>query len=121
MLLQTSPLDLYGVEVPLTVNRHLPEQRMLRVSSTASTHPDAMSTSSLLFVYPRQPALIASYIDASLDGSLESIVWLGHKNDYHDYAPLLQTSFHTVELIEGPGIPPYELLVIASIPKAPPT
>ncbi|RMZ30243.1 hypothetical protein D0859_05656 [Hortaea werneckii] len=67
MLLKHSekPLDLFGVEVSSCVNKHLPPDRLAKVPSTTSLHSDAMLASSLMFVYPRMPALITAYLDAA--------------------------------------------------------
>lgn len=111
-------LDLYGVEVPPCVNRHLPEHRMLRVPCTASLHPDALLASTLMFVYPRKSSLVASYLEAFLDGALQSVAWLGHRSDVPEVLEVLLASFHKVELIEGPGMSAYELLFMASMPRA---
>lgn len=107
-------LNLYGVEVPPCVNKYLPEDRLLRVPCTKSLHPDAILASTLLFVYPRDPMLIAMYLDASQGGALEQLIWLGHKSDWPVAEKLLLAAFFSLECIHGPGIPEYELLAIAT-------
>jgi len=118
MLLQAAPekLDLYGVEVPGCVSWHLPAERLFRVPSTTSLYPETMLASGLMFVYPRKSKLVADYIHAFAGGALECVAWLSHRSDFSEVKDLLFSSFHKVELIDGPGIPPYELLVVASMP-----
>jgi hypothetical protein len=111
------PLNITGVEVPDCVVKHLPEGRILIVPTTSSIHSDAMLVSALVFVYPRKPDLIAMYLDASLDGALERLVWLGHRSDWPETQMLLLAAFFKLERIDGPGIVESELLVIASMPR----
>lgn len=109
-------VNICGVEVGAAVNRHLPAERVLRVPRSASIHPEAMLASSLVFVYPRHATLIASYL-AYIDGALEQLVWLGHRGDWPEAKEIIARSFDTLELVEGDGLPDYELLAIASVPK----
>lgn len=111
-------LDIHGVEVSRCVNKHLPEDRLLRVPCTASMHPDAILASALLFVYPRKPSLIANYLDGFLDGALEQVVWVGHRCEAREIQELLLVKFSKLELVEGPGLSSYELIIIATVPKA---
>jgi hypothetical protein len=110
-------LNVYGVEVPPCVNKHLPEGRLLRVPCTASLHPDALLASALIFVYPRKASLVANYIDSFADGAVEQVVWLGHRSDLPEIQQILESAFYKMELVEGPGLSSYELLVIASLPQ----
>ncbi|WPG98406.1 Hypothetical protein R9X50_00119600 [Acrodontium crateriforme] len=105
--------DLYGVEVSSAVNRHLPEDRLLQVAGTGLLHPDAIFAELLMFVYPRQPSLLASYLSAFSHGMLEKVIWLGPRIDWPDAEPLLSAVFNHVEILDGPYLPEYELLVIA--------
>ncbi|RMY71211.1 hypothetical protein D0862_14638 [Hortaea werneckii] len=117
MLLKHSekPLDLFGVEVSSCVNKHLPPDRLIKVPSTTSLHSDAMLVSSLMFVYPRMPALIAAYLDASTGGALEQVVWLGHRSDWPDFESVMRSRSSSVDIIEGAGLCDSELLVVAAM------
>lgn len=117
MLLKHSEksLDLFGVEVSSCVNKHLPPDRLVQVPSTTSLHPDAMLASSLLFVYPRMPALITAYLDASTGGALEQVVWLGHRSDWPDFESVMRSRSSSVDVIEGSGLSASELLVVATM------
>jgi hypothetical protein len=48
---------------------------------------------------------------------MESLVWLGHRNDWPEMEMLLLAAFIKLECIDGHGIPQYEVLAIASIPR----
>jgi len=117
MLLKHSEesLDLFGVEVPSCVNKHLPPDRFVKVPSTTSMYPDAMLASSLMFVYPRMPALITAYLDASTGGALEQVVWLGHRSDWPDFESAMRSRSSRIDVIEGSGLCDSELLVVATM------
>ena len=59
-------VKLCGVEVPSCSVPHLPEDCILRVSGIKELYPDAVLASTLLFVYPREPELVESYIQMTL-------------------------------------------------------
>ena len=111
-------LNIFGVEVPSCVNKYLPQDKLLEVPDTASIHPDAMLASTLMFAYPRQPSLVAKYLEGSIDGALEQVIWVGHRSDWADVDVLLRAAFHNLEIIEDLGVAAYELVVVASLPKA---
>lgn len=118
LLATNGEVNVFGVEVPGCINKHLPEDRLLRVPCTASLHPDAMLASALMFVYPRQPDLVASYVNGFLDGAVEQVLWLGHRNDWPEIDLILRPAFGKLEFIEGHRLPAYELLVVASLPRS---
>ena len=105
-------LDLYGVEVPSCATKHLPDDRILRVTGTTSVHASAQSASTLMFIYPRDPSLVAKYIAAGVNGGMKQVMWLGHRSDWPDFEPAMVENTGEVELIDGRGIAPYELLVV---------
>jgi len=109
-------VNVFGVEVAACGSKHLPERRLLRVPSTSSLHPEAWLASTLLFVYPRQPTLLARYMETFLSGALEQVVWLGHRSDWPEIEDVLASFFHEIEAVEGPGMMEYELLVFATSP-----
>ena len=110
------PMNLCGVEVMSCTNKYLSGERMLRVPSTTSLHPEAMLASALMFVYPRKADIVAMYIDALRGGALETVLWLGHRSDWPD----IERGFHDtscqLELVDGPGLSEAELLAIATMP-----
>ena len=110
-------LNLRGIEVPPCLNMHLREDRVLRVPCSNSLHPDAFLASAWMFVYPRKASLVARYLDAFMDGAVEMVVWLGHRNDWAEMEMLLIPAFMKLECIDGPGIPEYEMLAVASMPR----
>jgi hypothetical protein len=119
LLLQISRngLNLFGVEVPSCECAYLAPERVLRVSGTRSLHPDAILASVLMFVYPRVPSLIASYINTYADGALEKLVWLGHRSDWADCEKIILDSFTDVNVLHDAGLPDHEIMVVATSPK----
>ncbi|TKA80958.1 hypothetical protein B0A55_02398 [Friedmanniomyces simplex] len=93
-------VNVFGVEVPAGVNKYLPQDRLLRVPCTASLHPEAWLASTLLFVYPRQPALLRRYAESFVHGALEQVVWLGHRSDWPEIQEVLTPNFNKVEVVE---------------------
>ncbi|KAI0542501.1 hypothetical protein GGR58DRAFT_252745 [Xylaria digitata] len=60
-----------GVEVNQAVNIHLPEDRINHVAGTWAVHESrARDTSALMFVYPRDSALVRRYIDEFMGSTL---------------------------------------------------
>lgn len=110
-------LNLVGVEVPDCSVTHLPADRTETVPTTLSLVDDAVLASTLMFVYPRQPTLIAMYLDATVNAALEQIIWLGHRNDWREIEPLFLAAFYKLERIDGSGVAPSEILVIATMPR----
>lgn len=110
-------LSLFGVEVPSCNCPFLPEDRILRVPDTRSLHPDAILASVLLFVYPRVPALVASYVDVAAGGALQMLVWLGHRSDWSDGEDAIYKSFHDVEIVRDANLPEHDIMVVARDPK----
>lgn len=110
-------LNLRGVEVPPCINTHLREDQVLRVPCSMSLHPDAFLASAWMFVYPRRASLVSMYLDAFKDGAMEMLLWLGHRSDWPEVEPLLISAFVKLECIDGPGIPEYEILAIATMPR----
>jgi hypothetical protein len=120
LLLQSScdKLNLFGVEVPSCDCAYLVPERVLRVSGTRSLHPDAILASVLMFVYPRVPSLIGSYIDTCADGAMEKLIWLGHRSDWADCENIVLDSFTDVDVIHDVGLPGHEIMVVATYPKS---
>lgn len=114
LLLGHDQLNLCGVEVPSCDCTSLPPERVLRVAGTRSLHPDAILASVLMFVYPRVPALITSYLDACVDGALEKLVWLGHRSDWADSEGVIFDAFTNVHIAQDVGLPNHEIMVVAT-------
>lgn len=120
LLLQASgsEINLFGIEVTSCTCTFLPSKRALRVSDTRALHPDAILASVLVFVYPRVPALVASYIDTCATGAMEKLVWLGHRSDWADSEKIIFDSFADVQVVENAGLPDHEIMVVATAPKS---
>lgn len=121
-----------GVEVNHTVNIHLPEDRINHVNGTwAILERRARKASVLMFVYPRDGALVRRYIDAFMTsvtstnggkmrrGGVQLVLWLGPKCDWEDagFGSIGTTvtgggggEFEVVEIRSGPGLAEFEML-----------
>lgn len=110
-------INLLGVEVPSCECPYLPAERLLRVDGTRSLHPDAILASVLVFVYPRVPALIASYLNVCVGGALEKLVWLGPRSDWADCERLINDAFVHVDTVQDAGLPSHEIMVVATFPR----
>lgn len=106
------------------VNRYLPEQAIYTVRGTwdvVSRLQDSDVTA-LMFVYPRQPALVTEYMKtiARHDHSIQSIVWLGPMADWDAFEScFVAKDEHRWELekIQGAeaGLDGYEMMVVLRI------
>ena len=108
-------INLIGVEVSPTVNKYLPESNLHVVNGTWAMYPDAHLAAAWVFVYPREPKLLNRYLSAQAHGALETIVWLGPRSDWSDFAPTLESrnAFH-VTLVEDCGAAAYEMMAVAT-------
>lgn len=106
------------------VNRYLPEQAIYTVRGTWDVvsrlqDPDVTS---LMFVYPRQPALVTEYMKAIAghDLSIHTVVWLGPMADWDVFEScFVAKDEHRWELekIQGEeaGLDGYEMMVVLRI------
>lgn len=103
------------------VNRYLPEQAIYTVRGTwdvVSRLQDSDVTA-LMFVYPRQPALVAEYIKAVAEQGLriQAIVWLGPMADWDVFEPCFmandkqQTELDKMQGAEA-GLDGYEMMAV---------
>ena len=106
-------IDIVGVEVSPTVNKHLLEQNTLFINGTWALHSEARSAAAWMFVYPREPRLVKLYLDVYASKNLELTVWLGPRCDWPDYAPIFKAcNLFRVALIEDCGAASYEMMAI---------
>ncbi|KAF7556457.1 hypothetical protein G7Z17_g1469 [Cylindrodendrum hubeiense] len=77
-------------------NKYLPEQAINTVRGTweLSSRLQDPDVSGLLFTYPRQPALVARYIQSVLETklSINVVVWLGPLADWDEIEPSFRAS-----------------------------
>lgn len=67
-----------------------------------------------MFVYPRDPRLVSRYIERYGGENVEVVVWLGPRVDWVDYEASFRGSvFSDVRVLEGVGLEPYEIAVVA--------
>lgn len=123
-------LMIHGLEVQTAdgagpVNRYLPEQNCGTVRGTTQLSSELNSACALLFVYPRDPALVLRYLQAAKDLSnrpLQAVVWLGPRADFDIFAGSPQsplkiglgdnTDFDPVEVTEVRGMADYEMIAV---------
>lgn len=114
ILERSHAVNIVGIEVPSCVNKYLPEpERMLRVDSTASLHPEALLAEALLFCYPRETLLIQRYLSEFVGGALHTVIVLTHHDDYPRAEAILVSFFDKVEIIKNCGLPDFEVLAVA--------
>lgn len=111
-------LKIQGVEVKATpcVNKYLPKEDMYTVSGSAgrgATCKRASAAAAWIFVYPRSPLLVRHYVEEHGSESVQTILWLGPKNDWSDFAGLLQCPvLEPPEEIRECGLPEYETMIV---------
>jgi len=117
-------LRIQGVEVrdDHVINKHLPEEDTFTVVGSVGsgvTCKRASEARAWMFVYPRAPLLIRNYIQSYGSDCVRTIIWLGPKNDWADFAPALEsTAFESPQEITDCGLPAYEtMMVVRKKPK----
>lgn len=115
-----------GVEVALqgteslTPNKYLSEKHIntVRTSWELSARIRDPEVTAILFVFPRQPALVSRYVDRIREQSfaVRVIIWLGPIADWDDFAPCFSCRGHEhVEIKssdDNVGLQPYEMMAI---------
>jgi hypothetical protein len=76
-------LELHGVEVAGAENVYLPAEKVHRVVGSWQVCPLGAEANVWMFVYPRSPVLVRSYLDSVSNADhLEIIVWIGPVADW---------------------------------------
>ncbi|KAJ7271291.1 hypothetical protein B0H12DRAFT_1200294 [Mycena haematopus] len=89
-----SPRSFLGVDVAQTpapahpVNRFLPTANTALVPGTWAVAPEAGSAEGLLFVYPRQPALVHAYLERGT--RVRTVVWIGPRCDVGEFEGVMR-------------------------------
>ncbi|KAK5625479.1 hypothetical protein RRF57_001195 [Xylaria bambusicola] len=110
-----------GVEVNHIVNVHLPEDRINHVAGTwAVLESRARDAAALMFVYPRDGALVRRYVDHAFMttaptscGGVRIVLWLGPKCDWEDTGLgsfITSGEFEIFEMRNCTGLAGYEML-----------
>ncbi|KAL4941763.1 hypothetical protein BDV06DRAFT_193831 [Aspergillus oleicola] len=103
-----------GVEVNSSVNLYIAEENMNTVSGTWDILPRAAQAKAWIFVYPREPKLVAKYIETYKNHrEVEMILWLGPRVDWPDYEGCLKNSVFCELNMQDVGLAEYETLVVA--------
>ena len=107
-------LDVLGVEVDNSVNKYLPEQNVYIVKGTWESCTLAASAEAWILVYPRQPQLLAKYLNEYSAGAAVTIIWLGPRIDWIDYEfELLRHGFSQITVQDNCGLVSYEMMAVA--------
>ncbi|CVL12984.1 uncharacterized protein FPRN_07880 [Fusarium proliferatum] len=122
-------VNIEGVEVQQLgmrdhVNSYLPEQAIhtVRGSWDVTSRLQDSDVTALMFVYPRQPALISQYIKsiAEQDLKVEAIVWLGPMADWEVFEPCFNTGHESCQFVvvgtkhgREVGLDEYESMAVA--------
>lgn len=79
----------------------------------ATTCERASVASTWMFVYPRSPLLIRHYVRDFGGGRVKSVLWLGPKNDWHDFAASFESpDFEAPHEAVDCGLPEYEVMMV---------
>lgn len=107
-------LGLFGVEVSTQVNKYLSRDRLHVVKGTWDLDDAAGSAEAWLFVYPREPYLLQTYLDEYGRGAVRKIIWLGPRADLKEYENIVESyqADWTKEGVEDCGLVPYETLIV---------
>ncbi|EXK39791.1 hypothetical protein FOXG_05523 [Fusarium oxysporum f. sp. lycopersici 4287] len=101
-------VNIEGVEVQQFgmrdhVNSYLPEQAIhtVRGSWDVTSRLQDSDVTALMFVYPRQPALISRYMKVIAEQGLkvEAIVWLGPMVDWEVFEPCFNTGHESCQFV----------------------
>jgi hypothetical protein len=107
-------ISVEGVEVASTVNRYIAEEDMHLAGGAWDLYSRAQQAAAWMFVYPRDPRLVSRYIERYGGENVEVVVWLGPRVDWVDYEScFLGSVFSDVRVLEGVGLEPYEIAVVA--------
>ncbi|KAK2934231.1 hypothetical protein FoTM2_005477 [Fusarium oxysporum f. sp. vasinfectum] len=122
-------VNIEGVEVQQFgmrdhVNSYLPEQAIhtVRGSWDVTSRLQDSDVTALMFVYPRQPALISRYMKVIAEQGLkvEAIVWLGPMVDWEVFEPCFNTGHESCRFVvvgtkhgREVGLDEYESMAVA--------
>ncbi|TLD37017.1 Protein KRI1 [Venturia nashicola] len=106
----TPPLRVIGLEVNNLVNKYLPPENAVTVKGTWDIYNKSSEYNTWLFVYPRSPKLISSYLELPMVPY--TIIWLGPRKDWDDFRTPFVASEFKLEEIEDAGLVHYETMVL---------
>ncbi|KAJ5225057.1 hypothetical protein N7468_006282 [Penicillium chermesinum] len=106
-----------GVEVNSSVNRFVPEEAMHVVGGAWGLCPRAKDAAAWMFVYPRDPRLVAKYLDQYGDGAVEVVLWLRAGIRLGGLRGVFcWVGVSEIRVLEGIGLAPYEAALLARRP-----
>ncbi|TID24494.1 mitochondrial presequence protease [Venturia nashicola] len=105
-----STVRVIGLEVNNLVNKYLPPENAVTVKGTWDIYNKSSEYNTWLFVYPRSPKLISSYLELPMVPY--TIIWLGPRKDWDDFRTPFVASEFKLEEIEDAGLVHYETMVL---------
>ena len=63
----------------------MPNDNVITVSGTWAIAEQAKAAEGLLFVYPRQPGLLRSYLERGSGSAVRVVVWIGPRCDLDEF------------------------------------
>src|ERR1700761_2213430 len=115
LLMNSCPdIDIEGVEVNSSVNKYLPSQQIRVVKGTWDLCHEAQQVEAWIFVYPRSPELLKSYLDLyGISSSLQRVIWIGPIVDWESFKPSFdQADIQQLELI---SLSSFEIMVVFEV------
>ena len=112
LILREKPyLSLKAVEVSQSINLYLPSAIVDVVLGTWDISSTVAEAHCWIFVYPRDPRLFKTYVEASVDLYLAMIIWIGPRADAEAYVGLLDGAVWTRKSCDDCGLGSYEVLM----------
>jgi len=111
-------LIIRGVEASPSINKYLEPEDLAIVGTTSTLYVIADIAAAWMFVYPRSTNLVSRYLRLFDHERLQSVVWIGPRNDWPEYEEIIETTLfgHSegghVEEIHDAGVAAYEMVVL---------
>lgn len=100
-----------GLEVNDVVNKYLTLENAISVGGTWNIYTKSSESDTWLFVYPRNPKLLSSYLD--IFKVPNTIIWLGPKKDWEEFRlPFLACGKFGIEEVVDAGLVSYEAMFV---------
>ncbi|KAF1816333.1 hypothetical protein P152DRAFT_119530 [Eremomyces bilateralis CBS 781.70] len=121
LLANIDALNIQAVEIQdsksLGINRYMPEDLMHYVGGTYDLFPGAGTAATWLLVYPRDPRLVAKYLEHFQGGSLRQIVCICPRSEWQRFEDIVRdSSFKEITEVEDSGLQAYEGTFVARLP-----
>lgn len=108
-------LNIRGVEVSASLNKHLPRDRFDTVRDTRALYAEAIVATALMFVYPRPADLVARYVKDVAGGALQKVIILTHRDDWGEVRTKLDELPISYAVLELSGTSAHEIGVALTV------